>query len=97
MRKITQESIEAFNCNENFKKSNTQIIADDSGTDMFLFGNLIATKNIRTGEISISNCGYFTNTTKERLNGLSGVFIQQDRGIWYLNGKEWDGEWKTIK
>lgn len=96
MRKITQESIEAFNDNSNFKKANMQVTSDGISTDLMLHGNHIATKNIRTGEISISNCGYFTQTTKERLNGISGVHIQQKQGVWYLNGEEWDGKWKTI-
>jgi hypothetical protein len=31
------------------------------------------------------------------LNGLDGVSIQQKAGIWYLNGKEWEGELIDVK
>lgn len=96
MRKITEEAIEAFNYNEDFKKSNTQVMTGGRQTELYLFGNLIAIKNIRTGELSITNCGYQTVTTKERLNGLRGVSIRQKQGVWYLNGKEWNGSWVNM-
>jgi hypothetical protein len=35
-------------------------------------------------------------TTKERLNGLTGISIQQVRGNWFLNGRAWDGEWINV-
>ena len=47
--------------------------------------------------LSITNCGWFTNTTKERLNALKGVKIYQNNFIWYLNGKEWNGNLIDIK
>lgn len=97
MRKITQESIEAFYANEDFKKSNTQVMTGGTNVDLFLFGNLIASKNVRTGELSITNAGWQSNTTKERLNGLNGVHISQKKGIWYLNGEAWNGKWTTIR
>lgn len=40
--------------------------------------------------------GYATVTTKERLNALEGVGIQQKKGKWYLNGVEWNGEWIKV-
>ena len=42
--------------------------------------------------LSITNCGWETATTKERLNALPNVRIQQKKGIWYLNDVEWDGK-----
>lgn len=36
--------------------------------------------------------GWATPPTKERLNALDGVSIQQKKGKWYLNGVEWSGE-----
>ena len=59
-------------------------------------GNTIAIKNRITNKISITNCGWFSNTTKERLNGLKGVNIKQKNFIWYLNGNEWGGELTEI-
>ena len=41
--------------------------------------------------LSISNCGWFSNTTKERLNALPNVDIRQKNFKWFLNGKEWNG------
>lgn len=40
--------------------------------------------------------GFFTNTTKERLNALPGVNIVQKLGKWYLNGVLWDGTLTNI-
>ena len=61
---------------------------------MFLHGNKIAEK--RDGALWITNAGWNTVTTKERLNGLDGVTIFQRKHVWYLNGKEWCGEWVTV-
>jgi hypothetical protein len=43
--------------------------------------------------VTISNAGWFSKTTKERLNGLYGVSISQKAGEWYLNGIKWGGHW----
>ena len=98
MRKITQDAIEAFNSNTPFSSGDTQVSIDDTGaTCLKLHGNLIAIRHADgKQELEISNAGWETNTTKERLNGLPGVSIQQKQGVWYLNGVEWDGEWITI-
>lgn len=94
MRKITQESVRAFEQNKNFKKQNTQVVyLEDTRhikTIMYLHNNLIAVKV--NGELYITNAGWESNTTKERLNGLPGVSIYQKNFVWYLNGKEWNGE-----
>jgi hypothetical protein len=37
-----------------------------------------------------------TNTTKERLNGLTGVNIYQTNFQVFLNDKAWDGDWIRI-
>lgn len=44
------------------------------------------------GEIYITNAGYFTNVTKDRLNQLRAN-ITQRKGLWYKDGIEWDGKW----
>ena len=46
--------------------------------------------------LSISNAGWQSNTTKERLNGLPNVGIYQKNWQWYLNGNEWNGEWTRV-
>lgn len=94
MRKITKETIQAFNENRPFKKQNTEIEILNNKTLFYLHNNLIAIKI--NNALTITNCGYFTNVTKERLNALEGVSIQQKKFKWYLNGKEWDGKWIII-
>jgi hypothetical protein len=46
--------------------------------------------------LSISNAGWASNTTKERLNGLPNVRIHQKNWNWFLNGVEWNGEWTRV-
>lgn len=92
MRKTTKEAINAFMSDENFKSSNTEVEVLPNVTILKLFGNSIAYRyNDPKRSLLITNCGYFTNTTKERLNAIDGVNIVQKKGVWYLNGKEWGG------
>tara|TARA_S200002703_G_scaffold31390_1_gene27373 strand:- start:1528 stop:1833 length:306 start_codon:yes stop_codon:yes gene_type:complete len=101
MRKITEQSIAAFNNNRDFKKSNMRVFTKDINgmlfTCMSLWDNIIAFKDQETGIVSITNCGYETNTTKDRLNAIDGVHIHQKDFVWYLNGKMWDGKLTEIK
>lgn len=64
------------------------------GNALFLHGNKIAER--RGGALWVTNAGWATSTTKERLNGLPRVRVQQKQGQWYLNGAPWDGEWKEV-
>lgn len=89
MKKITQQSVNAFINDLQFSKDNTIVKAGGEVTNLFLHGNLIAHKI--QGRMFISNCGWFTRTTKERLNGLPNVSICQKKGKWYLNGEFWNG------
>lgn len=97
--KITQLAVSAFLSNTNFKLSNTEVYSvnqrGETITEMYLYDNLIARKVDKN--LFISNGRWFSNTTKERLNGLPNVSITQKRGIWYLNGKQWDGGLTLIK
>lgn len=93
MRKITEESVQAFNNSIPFKKANMEVEVLPNVTVMKLHGNSIAFRyNDPNRTLSITNCGWQTNTTKERLNAIDGVSISQKKGVWYLNGTEWDGE-----
>lgn len=97
MRKITQESVNAFINGEKFSKSNMQVVIPSEYqkyTILRLHGNNIARRLWQT--IEISNAGWFSTTTKERLNGIPWVSIQQKKGTWYLNGVEWNGNWIAI-
>ena len=93
MRKITQETIEHFYNAKKFNKANMQIQVLQNVTIMKLYGNAIAyLYNDVKRTLSITNCGWESNTTKERLNALNGVSINQKNFVWYLNGKEWNGK-----
>lgn len=90
MRKTTRTAVNAFLAGNKITVSNTTT----DGQSLFLFGNKIAEK--RTDGIYITNAGWKSATTKERLNGLPGVSINQDKGNWFLNGKPWDGKWIKV-
>jgi len=98
MRAITEKAVEHFLNAEPFKESNTEIKVLPNVTVMLLFDNEIAYKyNDPEETLSITNAGWKSATTKERLNGLPKVNISQQNKIWYLNGKEWDGKLIDIK
>jgi hypothetical protein len=93
MRVITENAIEKFLNAETFKVSNTEVEVLPNVTILKLFGNAIAYRyNDPERTLSITNCGWQSNTTKERLNGLPNVSISQKSGKWFLNGTEWNGD-----
>lgn len=92
MRNITEQAANAFMNALPFKSGNTEVKVLPNVTVMLLHGNEIAYKyNDPERILSVTNCGWFSNVTKERLNGLEGVRIIQKKGVWYLNGNVWDG------
>lgn len=92
MKKITAQALDAFINARKFKKDNMTIEVQPYVTVMRLYGHPIAyLYNDPERTLSISACGWLTNTTKERLNALPGVHINQKNWQWYLNGMEWDG------
>ena len=95
MRAVTFNAADSFINNETKKFGNTKVTVEDGVTKLLLHDNLIATKE--KGVLRVSNAGWQSNTTKERLNALHGVSIRQIKGVWYLNGTEWDGSWTEIK
>jgi hypothetical protein len=96
MRKITQDAVRAFRNHEDRKFGNTEIVAFTNKTVMYLHGNAIATISRPGGVLRITDGGWPTKTTKERLNGLPGVNIYQEKWQWFLNGKAWDGSLKKV-
>jgi len=93
MRKITQQSIKAFMNAKRFKKQNTVVEVLPNVTILKLHNNSIAYRyNDPERTLTISNCGWFTPTTKERLNALPNVDIYQKNFKWFLNGEEWNGQ-----
>ena len=95
MRKITKESVTAFFNNRNYLKNNTHVF----NNKFYLHNNLIAEK--KNNKLFISNCGWFSNTTKERLNGILNHIghagIYQKNFSWFLDGEKWNGKRTEIK
>lgn len=92
MRKITQESVDAFMNAREFKKANMEVEVLPNVTILRLHGNAIAYRyNDPERTLSITNAGWQSKTTKERLNAIPDVSIHQKNWVWYLNGEEWDG------
>jgi len=81
MRKVTRATTSAFLAGKQLSMGNTV----STGNELLLHGNCIA-KRVE-GKILISNAGWESNTTKERLNGL-GAGIYQKNYSWYWK----DGE-----
>lgn len=92
MRKITKESVDAFMNARKFKKANMEVEVLPNVTILKLFGNEIAYRyNDPERTLSITNAGWKSVTTKERLNGIPNVSIHQKNFVWYLNDVAWDG------
>lgn len=90
MNKTTTTIVNAF-VNGNAKSvGNTKT----DGKSLWLFNNKIAEH--REDGLWITNCGWTSRTTKERLNALPDVDISQKKGKWYLHGVEWDGNWIQV-
>lgn len=108
MRKITQQATEAFLHGEEVSIRNTSTFTSGSipaGTGeihLGLHGNRIATAKLDTGglpmmsTLQVTNAGWSTRTTYDRLNALPGVRVNQSKGQPYLNGEPWDGSWTYV-
>ena len=101
MRKITQEAAQALLNGETYRNNNTHV----EGGVMLLHGNAIARYDRHT--LIVSNAGWHTTTTKERLNGLlqtfgSGVRVFTKNHTPMISkspldkGAEWSGDWSVI-
>ena len=78
MRQITKDSISAFMSAKKFNRQNMQVEVLPNVTILYLHNNAIAYRyNDPQRTLMITNCGWFTPTTKERLNALPNVHIQQ--------------------
>lgn len=101
-RKITVEAVNAFIAGLVFNKDNTSVEVrqfkgeGNVNSILKLHGNVIARRDLTTGEVFVCDGNWQTNTTKERLNGIPGVRVNQIKGVWYLNGEMWNGEWKKV-
>jgi hypothetical protein len=91
MAKITEQSINAFYNRKRFKKQNMEVCLEENKTFLKLHGNTIAILN-SNNDVKITTAGWDTNTTRNRLNGLSGVHVTSRKGELKLNGQLWDGK-----
>lgn len=98
MRQITEQTVAHFMSATKLNKGNTSVEVTPNVTILKLHGNAIAYRyNDPKKTLSITDAGWPTPTTKERLNGIPGVNIYQKKGIWYLNGEAWNGEIIDVK
>jgi len=92
MRKITSQSVDAFVNGYRFNRGNTTVsVCGATGIRelyLMLHNNLIAKKEVQTNTLTISDCGWQTDTTKERLNGVLsrltfgwGLFQKKGNGV----------------
>lgn len=104
MRKITDNATAAFETGRKFTSNNTTVTVEGDVRKLFLFGNLIAKYvpydpakgNATESGLFITDAGYNTPTTRERLNGLRGVKVNTVKGQLFLNGEKWDGQMKKV-
>lgn len=92
MRKITKEIVSAFMNHETKKIGNSRT----DGMTLYLHDNAIA-KYDAEGRLWVTNAGWKSVTTKERLNGIPGVSIYQKNYTWHLNDLPWDGSWTEVR
>lgn len=95
MRQITKNSINAFLNRKTFTRQNMKVTEFNNKFYLKLHDNIVAVLH-EDNALQITNAGWFSNTTKERLNGLPNVNIYQKNFIWYLNGQKWDGNLITV-
>lgn len=89
VRKVTETTCSAFEAKRKIQMGNTSVtvIGDETTKSeivtLLLHGHEIAKCFYTDGDLvsfNITNAGWATPTTKERLNGLLGVSIYQKKG-----------------
>ena len=88
MRKIESQMCQAIQSNKNWKSGNTEVVTNETTSNVYLHGNLIAT--VTDTDMTIFDGGWQSNTTKSRLNALcqefciSGEGVFQSNFLWYV-------------
>jgi hypothetical protein len=86
MRKIDHITKDKFDNAIAFKSGNTKVEINEN-ICLYLHNNLIAYRDSIFNGLYITNCGYFTNVTKDRLNSVLdsyGLYIYQNKFRWYI-------------
>lgn len=101
MRQVTYDIMQAFINHDRLSKSNSFT----DGSIVYLHGNAIVKRE--NNEIYISDAGWQSNTTKERLNGLLELVgdnrrVYQKNYTWFLGDDTWcdledDNGWVLVK
>ena len=92
MRKVTKQIKEAFEQGKSLKVGNTRT----DGQTVWLHGNAIV-KRDPSGLVLATLAGWNTPTTRERVNGITGLGIHQSNFVPMLNGSEIDSfDWITV-
>lgn len=109
MRKITETAIDALYSRRAFSSTNTVVarassianlpeeLDQDTTWVLYLHNNAIVAL-AADGSVWITDGGWETLTTKERLNGVPGVRVWHHRRELHLSAPEhpsssWDGSW----
>lgn len=79
MRTCTEKSITEFLKNKNSKiTQRDSVTSDGNKTNYRLWNSNIVVRDLQTNSIYLSDCGYSTSTTSERLNGFLNYFKATD-------------------
>jgi len=93
MRKVTQQIKKAFEQGKSLKVGNTET----DGKTVWLHGNAIV-KRDPDGLVRASLAGWNTPTTRERVNGITGLGFHQQNFNAMLNGEIIDpSDWFAVK
>lgn len=97
MRAVTERVCKAWQQCKSKKVGNTST----DGFNIYLHGNCIVRMDMN-GSVYISDGGWQTPTTRERLNGvlrtmgIKAHVYQRDHAL-YFNGTPWDGSWLMVR
>lgn len=92
MRKVTEQIKKAFEQGKSLKVGNTKT----DGNSVWLHGNRIVMRQ-EDGRVWATLAGWNTPTTRERVNGITGIGFYQKDFEPMLNGEEIDpGAWFVV-
>jgi hypothetical protein len=95
-RIISEDAATALMSHKTFSRANTQVRRNDDGDyDLYLFDNLIA-RYTHDKRLFITNAGWNSSTTRERLNAIPNVWTRTVKEQMFLNNTKWDGKWTEL-
>ena len=90
MRQVTNRIANAFASRQSLTVGNTRT----DGNHVWLHGNMIV-KRAEDGQVLVSNAGWYSNTTKERLSAFCDVY--QKNFEWFIAGEKYEGGWVSAR